>query len=269
MRGRGYLAFKRQCAKPGARPCAQAAVLAAFVAVSGCAGSMGAPELTGSIDPSDSTSNLADAQALAAAYKSSPNDANIALHYAAKLDAIGSRDAALAIYADTAARHPKNQKAMGAYGKALAMAGRSKSAAQVLAKARGLGNADWRLLLAEGISQDQSGNRRQARQLYARTAKLAPGEAAVYNNWGLSFALDNDLVKAEKMLRRALAANSATPKVRQNLALIVGLQGRFSEAEKIARTDLSPEAAKSNVAYLRDMLSQPNSWKALKKLDKL
>ena len=44
--------------------------------------------------------------------------------------------------------------------------------------------------------------------------------------------------------------------MRQNLALVVGLQGRFAEAETIARADLPPEEAAANVAYLRQMLAQ-------------
>jgi Flp pilus assembly protein TadD len=47
--------------------------------------------------------------------------------------------------------------------------------------------------------------------------------------------------------------------VRQNLALVVGLQGRFDEAEGIARADLPPDQATANVAYLRQMLSQSNA----------
>jgi Flp pilus assembly protein TadD len=44
--------------------------------------------------------------------------------------------------------------------------------------------------------------------------------------------------------------------VRQNLALVVGLQGRFAEDEAIARADLPPEEAAANVAYLQQMLAQ-------------
>jgi Flp pilus assembly protein TadD len=51
--------------------------------------------------------------------------------------------------------------------------------------------------------------------------------------------------------------------VRQNLALIVGLQGRFAEAESIARADLPAEEAASNVAYLKQMLSQAKAGKKL------
>jgi Flp pilus assembly protein TadD len=53
--------------------------------------------------------------------------------------------------------------------------------------------------------------------------------------------------------------------VRQNLALVVGLQGRFQEAENIAKGDLSPAEAATNVAYLRQMLAQQSDWKKNKR----
>jgi Flp pilus assembly protein TadD len=56
--------------------------------------------------------------------------------------------------------------------------------------------------------------------------------------------------------------------VRQNLALVVGLQGRFQEAEQIAQQELSPEQAQANVAYLRNMLAQQNAWNQIKNEDK-
>jgi len=37
---------------------------------------------------------------------------------------------------------------------------------------------------------------------------------------------------------------------------VVGLQGRFAEAEEIARADLPPDQAAANVAYLRQMLAR-------------
>jgi Flp pilus assembly protein TadD len=53
----------------------------------------------------------------------------------------------------------------------------------------------------------------------------------------------------------------ADGRVRQNLALVVGLQGRFTEAESIARADLPSDEAAANVTYLRQMLAQQNGWK--------
>ncbi|HEY9217886.1 MAG TPA: pilus assembly protein TadD, partial [Phenylobacterium sp.] len=42
-------------------------------------------------------------------------------------------------------------------------------------------------------------------------------------------------------------------KVRQNLALVLGLQGRYDEAERLARQDLPPELVANNMAYLRSV----------------
>ena len=55
----------------------------------------------------------------------------------------------------------------------------------------------------------------------------------------------------------------ADSRVRQNLALVVGLQGRFKEAEQIAKAELSKDQAEANVAYLRSMLAQQNAWAKL------
>jgi Flp pilus assembly protein TadD len=67
--------------------------------------------------------------------------------------------------------------------------------------------------------------------------------------------LSKDLKNAEATLRRAAAHQPVDPRVRQNLALVVGLQGRFDEAEGIAQADQPPDEAAANVAYLRQMLA--------------
>ena len=55
----------------------------------------------------------------------------------------------------------------------------------------------------------------------------------------------------------------ADSRVRQNLALAVGLSGRFDEAEKIAVAELPPDEAAQNIAYLRQMLGERNDWEKL------
>ena len=44
--------------------------------------------------------------------------------------------------------------------------------------------------------------------------------------------------------------------MRQNLGLVVGLQGRFAEAETIVKGDLPADEAAANVAYLKEMLNR-------------
>ena len=71
-----------------------------------------------------------------------------------------------------------------------------------------------------------------------------------------------DFERALQTLRRAGGKSRNDVRVRQNLALVVGLQGRFAEAETIARADLPPDEAAANVAYLKDMLNRKDSPRA-------
>jgi Flp pilus assembly protein TadD len=106
------------------------------------------------------------------------------------------------------------------------------------------------------------GRHQEAQRHYASALRLMPDEPSVLSNLGLSYALSKDLPQAEATLRRAASRPAAEPKVRQNLALVIGLQGRFTEAESIARGELSPDEAAANVAYLRQMLAQQGGTKA-------
>ncbi|HBR47099.1 MAG TPA: hypothetical protein DEA80_19655, partial [Afipia sp.] len=103
---------------------------------------------------------------------------------------------------------------------------------------------------------DQRGNHEEARRYYASALKIAPEEPSVLSNLGMSYVLSKDLPKAESVLRRAYNRGSADSRVRQNLGLVVGLQGRFAEAETIVKADLPAEEAEANVAYLKQMLSR-------------
>jgi Flp pilus assembly protein TadD len=96
----------------------------------------------------------------------------------------------------------------------------------------------------------------EARRYYETALKIVPEEASVLSNLGLSYALSKQLPKAEAALRRASAKAASDRRIRQNLALVVGLQGRFKEAEQIAIADLPADEAASNVAYLKQMMDE-------------
>jgi Flp pilus assembly protein TadD len=74
--------------------------------------------------------------------------------------------------------------------------------------------------------------------------------------------LSKELPKAEETLRRAHNLAPTDLRVRANLALAVGLQGRFAEAEKIVKADLPPAEAEANAALLRQMLSRKDKENA-------
>ena len=99
---------------------------------------------------------------------------------------------------------------------------------------------------------------------------LGPLRADVRSAWheainGGKEILRLDLKQAEDTLRKAdaLPRSKAEPRIRQNLALVVGLQGRFDEASALAREDLPPDQVEANMAYLKKMLSQPNTWQQI------
>ena len=55
----------------------------------------------------------------------------------------------------------------------------------------------------------------------------------------------------------------ASARYGQNLALVLALQGRFDEAERIASIDTTPEMAAANMAYIRTLMSSPRRWDSL------
>ena len=126
----------------------------------------------------------------------------------------------------------------------------------MLERAHSPDQPDWRILSVQGAVMDQIGRHAEAQRYYASALRIIPDEPSVLSNLGLSYALSRDLKRAEETLRRASAKGSVDKRVRQNLALVVGLQGRFQEAEAIARADLPPGEAAANVTYLRQLLAQ-------------
>jgi Flp pilus assembly protein TadD len=202
-----------------------------------------------------------DMQTYGARYRANPRDPNAAIHYAQALRALGQRAQAVAVLEQSAIHNPQNQTVLGAYGRALADNGNFKQALDVLNRAHSPDQPDWRILSVQGAVLDQMGRHQDAQRHYASALRLMPNEPSILSNLGLSYALAKNLPLAEATLRRAADQPGAEPKVRQNLALVVGLQGRFEEAETIARGVLSPGEAAANVAYLRQMLAQQNDLK--------
>jgi Flp pilus assembly protein TadD len=126
----------------------------------------------------------------------------------------------------------------------------------VLGRAHSPDDPDWRLLSAQGATLDQLGRYEEARQYYASALKIVPDHPSVLSNLGLSYVLSKELARAEDTLRRANSLAPGDPRVRANLALAIGLQGRSVEAEKIVRADLPPAEAAANVTQLKQLLSR-------------
>ena len=144
---------------------------------------------------------------------------------------------------------------LGEYGKALADSGELTQAKDVLTRAYPEDRPDWTIMSVQGAVDDELGDHDGARKFYAEALKIAPGEPFVLNNLGLSYALTKQLPQAEATLREAGASPRADVRVRNNLALVLSLEGKYAQAEDVSRQDMSDEAARANVQAIRQMIA--------------
>jgi Flp pilus assembly protein TadD len=228
-------------------------------ALGGCKNSLG--DVTGSINPA--VGERQSIEELGRRYERNPSDAAAAMAYARALRAQDQNAQAVAVLQSAAARSPNNLELIGAYGKALADAGRLQEAQAVLPRAHTPERPSWSVLSAQGAVADQLGEHERAQNFYLTALKIVPNEPSVMSNLGLSYALSRNLKLAEETLRRAADQPRADQRVRQNLALVLALQGKFQEAEAVSRRDLSPADAADNIATIRRTIAESNTWRQI------
>jgi Flp pilus assembly protein TadD len=235
----------------------------AAIALSACASNragMSQPEFGGQ-SAAQSQGTLAE---LAALYKKQPRDKATIIYYAAALRAAGQPDQAVSVLEASLVGYRNDVDIKIAYSKALTAAGRFDQAMNVADDAIDPASPNWNALLVKGTILDQNGRNEEARALYKQALIIAPGEASLEANLGLSFAMTNNLAEAEGHLRKAVSMRGANTQIRQNLALVVGLQGRFDECEAMFARELPPDQVEANMAYIRALLTQQNRWDLIK-----
>jgi Flp pilus assembly protein TadD len=146
---------------------------------------------------------------------------------------------------------PDNREALLESAKGYLAAGQGFYAVGPLTRLKQMDAKDWRYPSLLGIAYEQVSRNEDAEASWRAALQLSPDNPAVLSNLAMHYAARGDAAQAESLLRRAALQPGASLQVRQNLALILGLQGKLSEAEKLQREDLPPELADANMAYLR------------------
>jgi Flp pilus assembly protein TadD len=238
----------------------------AILALGLCGCQITSSDVTGSLGDKAETSRSADprrdVEVAEARYRANLKDTDAALQYGKALRATGQKSQAVAVLEQATIAHPGNKALLAGYGRALADNGNFQQSLDVLSQAHSPDNPDWRILSAQGAALDQLGRFEEARQYYTSALKIVPEEPSVLSNFALSYVLAKDLPMAEEILRRAHGRAGTDPRVRANLALVVGLRGNLAEAEKIAKADLPPEEGAANVAQLKLLLSRKENARA-------
>jgi Flp pilus assembly protein TadD len=116
-------------------------------------------------------------------------------------------------------------------------------------RAVGIAPSDERALAGRGVALDMLGRHEEAQMSYRAALAASPYSVAARNDLALSLALTGQFSEAVDILTPIAKSTTATPRVRQNLALIYGLMGDSSRAAEVSRADLDAAATDSNLRF--------------------
>ena len=179
-----------------------------------------------------------------------PRDVVAQIKLAKALRALSRFDEAESASREALVIEPNNVEALLESARDLIASGQGFFAIEPAERAASLAPRDWRCpsLLAIALEQDKRDD--EALAAHRKALALAPNNPAALSNLGMFEAAHGQAADAEALLRRATSAPDATPQERENLALVLGLEGHFDEAERLERRDLPPEMVDNNLNYL-------------------
>ena len=131
--------------------------------------------------------------------------------------------------------HSGNKALLAGYGRALADNGNFQRAFDVLSRAHSPDNPDWRILSVQGTALDQLGRHDEARRYYASACRSCPTSRRCCPISACPTFCRRICRKPKRPSAAPTRSARADARVRQNLGLVVGLQGRFAEAETIVQ----------------------------------
>lgn len=242
------------------------AALAASLMLAGCGGQVpggatalisqtnqtNAPEVRDGNDTTATRSDLEKAtEYWGKQYSKAPRELEPALNYARNLKAMGEKSRAMAVLQNASLLHSNSRELASEYGRLALDMDQVQVAEKLLSYADDPANPDWRVVSARGTVLAKQGKYNDAIPFYERALSLKHDHPSLLSNLALAHAMNGDARRAEGLLRRATLADPQSPKIRQNLALVLGLEGKYDEAKMVASRDLSSDKAAENTEYLR------------------
>ena len=182
-----------------------------------------------------------DAEYWSVVYAENPRDKNAAINLSRVLRILERNLQATIVIRQTVESYPNDPSVLAEFGKVLIGNGQIGEAEKVVRHAQREGARDWRLLSAYGAALDNAGRHAEARAYYIEALSLAPDQPAILNNLALSHLLDREPEEAERILRLAARDPRADRRVRENLALVLGIRGKFKESKTVSRSILSDD----------------------------
>lgn len=215
------------------RRCSVLVAAVSFIMLTGCKAMTGQSDVTGSTRSASQETYRKLAETWGKRYQSNPGDKTASLNYARALRGIDEKPQAVSVLQQALARHPDDPEILAAYGKLLVETGQLELARAVLSRAHTPDMPNARVLSAQGVVADQSGEHAKAQELYRSALKQDPNDPVILTNLGLSLLLSRQSREAETFA----------------LALVVN--GRTDEAVSVLGVDMAAAAAREKVAELQ------------------
>jgi Flp pilus assembly protein TadD len=156
---------------------------------------------------------------------------------------------AIVAYNSALTRNGHDPEALRGVARAYLRSGKPELAGQPLSIAYRDTPDDPKLLQLIGVADDFAGQHEEAQARYRRGLELLPFDPGLSLDLAMSLALTGNYPQAVAILRPIATGPASTPRERQTLALIYGLQGNRAAAEQMARRDLDPQSVQRNLAY--------------------
>lgn len=186
-------------------------------------------------------------------FSKSPRTLDYALNYARNLKALGNKQQALGVLQQASSYHGQNRELAGEYGRLALELDQVQTAKQLLAYADDPAKPDWRIISARATALAKEGSYKDAIPLYQRAMSLSNSNASVMNNLAMAYALDGQPAESERLLKEA-ASRGGSAKVQKNLSLVLGLQGKYDEAQVVGTQVLPHDTAKADTTLVRQMV---------------
>jgi Flp pilus assembly protein TadD len=156
---------------------------------------------------------------------------------------------AIVAYNSGLARNARDPEALRGLARAYLLSGKPQLAGEPLSVAYKDTPDDPKLLQLIGVADDFTGQHEEAQARYRRGLELLPRDPALSVNLALSLAVTGNYAEAIAVLTPIAIGPTGTPRERQTLALIYGLQGDRGQAERLAKVDLDPQSVQRNMAF--------------------
>lgn len=183
-----------------------------------------------------------------------PQDPRATVNYAKNLKAMGSKRDAMMVLQQGHTFNPTDRELNSEYGRLALEHDQVTLAQKLLDQADDPANPDWRVLSARGTVLAKQGKHSEAIAFYERAKEIAPEQPSILNNLAMAHAMSGQATKAEGLLRQAAAKPEADLRVQQNLALVLGLNGKHDEARSAGADQMTPDASAHNADVVRQLV---------------